>query len=243
MNKLKIKLAKLGYIPFSINDRKLTSWNSEIFIIDNRIDSYTFQLDSDTDFWGYSDKTLEKELSKNSDFDFHITITNVPLENNYYARRFSDNRIVLTLSDISDILLTENITFENYIMRNIYRYCLVYLMYGNRIPTMSEDTDFTHDDTRGCIFDFNGNKAELIYSLNKPNICSDCQLRLKGQAQYKVPNQIIELANKEIKRIKKSTFINLMDYVKKRPLLSLILSFIAGVLMSILGAWIYNSIV
>lgn len=242
MNRLKIKLAQLGHIPFSLNEKKLTSWNSELFIIDKTIDNYIFQLDSDTEFWGYSDKTLEKELPKNSDFDFLLTITNVPLDDAYYARRISDNRIILTLADISDILRYENLKFENYIMRNIYRYSLVYLMYGRRIPTMDENTNFTHDDTRGCIFDFNGNKAELIYSLDKPKICDDCKSKLKGQVQEKIPQQIIEISEKEIKRIRKGLFISLIDFVKKNPLLSLIITFIAGIIMSIIGAWIYDGL-
>ena len=233
MTKLKIKLAKLGHIPFSLNEKKLKSWKSDIFSIDKTIDEYMFQLDSDTEFWGYSDKTLEKELSKNSDFDFLLTITNVPLEDDYYARRFSGNRIVITFADISDYLRYENLKFENYILRNIYRYSLVYLMYDKRIPLMSEDTNFTHDDTRGCIFDFNGNKSELIYSLDKPVICNDCKSKLNGQVKEKVPTQIITTAEKEIKKIKKGAFIGLSDFVKGNPLLSLILTFVAGVLIII----------
>ncbi|MFW6046995.1 MAG: hypothetical protein ACOCP4_04330 [Candidatus Woesearchaeota archaeon] len=242
MTKLKIKLAKLGYIPFSLNEKKLTSWKSDLFTIDRSIDEYMFQLDSDTEFWGYSDATLEKELSKNSDFDFLLTITNVPLEDDYYARRFSGNRIVITFADISDYLRYENLKFENYILRNIYRYSLVYLMYDKSIPLMSDDTDFTHDDTRGCIFDFNGKKSELIYSLDKPTICNDCKSKLNGKVKEKVPTQIITIAEKEIKRIKKGIFIRLSEFIKRKPILSLFLTFLAGVIMSILGTWIYDGI-
>ncbi len=103
-------------------------------------------MDSDIDFWGYSDNTLENELSLQSDFDFLLIISNVPLQDDFYARRLSHNSIVITLRDVSDIFRNENINFKNYIICIVYRYLFVYFIYGNHIPLMSEKTNLTHDD-------------------------------------------------------------------------------------------------
>ncbi len=240
MKKIKIKIAQLGYVPFPVSHRRITSWKSDLFEINSKVEQYTFQMDSDIDLRGYSDQTLEKELPVEPDFDFLLTITNVPLQEGYYARRLSHNRIVITLKEVSDILRKENIDFENYIIRNVYRYLFVYLMYGNRIPLMSEKTNFTHDDTRGCIFDFNSNKSELIYSLDKPHICPDCKSKLDGKVQEKVPKYIIDRAEKEIRKIKKAVYIKLMDFVKQNPLISIIITFFTGIFMSILSSFLYD---
>ncbi|MCW3787819.1 hypothetical protein [Plebeiibacterium sediminum] len=240
MKKIKIKIAQLGYIPFPISHKRITKWKSDLFDIDTTVDQYTFQMDSDIEFSGYSDHTLEKELPVQTNFDFLITITNVPLQDDFYARRLSHNRIVISLREVSDILRKENINFENYIIRNIYRYLFVYLMYGNRIPLMSEKTNFTHDDTRGCIFDFNSNKSELIYSLDKPHICPECKNKMNGKAHEKVPEYIVVKAEKEIKKIKKDVYIKLMDFVKQNPLLSIIITFLTGIFMSLLSSFLYD---
>ncbi len=240
MEKIKIKIVQLGYVPFPISSKRITSWKSALFEIDSNIDQYTFQMDSDIDFWGYSDNTLENELPIQSDFDFQLAITNVPLQDDFYARRLSHNRIVITLRGVSDILRKENINFENYIIRNVYRYLFVYLMYGNRIPLMSEKTNFTHDDTRGCIFDFNSNKSELIYSLDRPHICPECKSKLNGQVQEKVSDVIIVKAEKEIRNIKKDIYIKLMDFVKQNPLLSIMITFFTGIFMSLLSSFLYD---
>ncbi len=242
MKRIKIKIAQLGYIPFPISHKKITSWKTDLFEVSSEIGQFTFQMDSDIDFWGYSDQTLENELPAEPGYDFLLTITNVPLQEEYYARRLSHNRIVITLKEVSDILRKENIDFENYIIRNIYRYLFVYLMYGKRIPLMSEKTNFTHDDTRGCIFDFNSNKSELIYSLDKPHICPDCKNKLDGRVQEKVPKFIIEKAEKEIQNIKKALYIKLMDFVKQNPLLSIIITFFTGIFMSVISSFLYDLI-
>ncbi|MCK4641261.1 MAG: hypothetical protein KAU06_07985 [Candidatus Marinimicrobia bacterium] len=240
MEKLKIKIATLGYIPFKIGFSKIIKWKSSIFEVDKSIDEYKIKLDSDTEFWGYSDKTIEKELPTNSGFDFLIAITNVPLEDKYYARRFSGNRICITFADVLEYMRYETIKLENYILRNIYRYSLVYLMYGNRIPVQYEKTNFTHDDTRKCLFDMNGNKTELIYSLDKPKICIECKHKLSGQIDQKVPDKIINTVEKEIKRIKKNRFQKINEFVKTNPVLSLFLTFLAGIVMSLIGTWLYE---
>lgn len=55
-----------------------------------------------------------------------IVITNVPLEGNYFARRFSDNRVCLTYYEMVDILTIYNISLENLILRVyiLYLYCI-----------------------------------------------------------------------------------------------------------------------
>ena len=113
---------------------------------------------------------IEKQLPQRDNADLLLAVTNVPLQDSYFARRFTDNRICMTYNSMTEILKLDNIPLENLMLRVLYSISFVYKRYGNRIPSMTEQTNFTHDETRGCIFDMNGNKTDVIYSLNKPQI-------------------------------------------------------------------------
>ena len=69
-NKIKIKLGVIGYLPFDLNRKKIKNFKSDIFEIVGEVDDYHFNGDSDTEFWGYSDKKLNKEIPNNCEADF-----------------------------------------------------------------------------------------------------------------------------------------------------------------------------
>lgn len=237
-NKIKIKLGIIGYLPFVLNRKKIKNFKSDIFEIIGEIDDYHFNSDSDTEFWGYSDNKLNSELPKNCEADFFIGITYVPIENNYYARRLENNRIVLSFYEMYQILTEGHVPLENLIYRVLYAYSLVYLRQNNIIPPQREFLGFTHDDTRGCLFDMNGNKTDVLFSLDKPIICDDCTNRLR---QEKVADNKISKIKNEIKGIKKKRFYKISDFVKEKPLLSIGISLIVGVLVSLTANVIFET--
>nr|WP_320023143.1 hypothetical protein [uncultured Draconibacterium sp.] len=237
-NKIKIKLGVIGYLPFNLNRKKIRNLKSDIFEIVGEIDDYHFNSDSDTEFWGYSDNKLNQELPNNCDADFFIGITYVPIEDNYYARRLEKNRIVLSFYEMYQILIEGHIPVENLIFRVLYAYSLVYLRQNNTIPPQREILGFTHDDTRGCLFDMNGNKTDVLFSVDKPIICDDCTNRLR---QEKVADNKISKIKCEIKRIKKKRFYKISDFVKEKPLLSIGISLIVGVLVSLTANVVFET--
>lgn len=239
LKKIKIKIGIIGYIPFEFNKNKIKKWKSDIFEIVDNFDEFHFQYNADTSSWGYSDELLNREIPKNEEGDFFIYITYVPIENNYYARRLEGKRIVLSYFEMYDILKKEHIPMENLLLRVLYAYSLVFLRNSKHIPEQSHISDFTHDDTRGCLFDMNGNKTDVIFSLNVPRICDDCKSKIRHE---KVSDNIINQISKELKRIKKKKFYKISDFVKKRPLISIMISSIFGIVLSIIANIIYEKI-
>ncbi len=237
MKKIRIKLGIIGFLPFDFDRKKITKWKSDLFEIVDDFEEYHFNHKSDIENWGYSDDLLENELPNEFNADIFIGITYVPIEDNYYARRLNNNRVVFSYFEMAEIISTKNLPLENLLLRMLYSYSLIYIRYGNRMPLQTENTNFAHDDTRGCIFDMNGIKIDVIYSLDKPIICDECTTKLRKE---KVSDNTINIVKREIKKIKKNKYYKVIDFIKKKPILSLFISFLIGVLISIISSSIYD---
>lgn len=231
--KLKIKLIFLGHLPYSIDSNKIEKWKSDLFEIVKPIDRHIISTDSDGEDWSFTDENIEGLLPNRNSENILIAITNVPLEDNYYARRFNDDRICVTFNEITEILESGNIPLENFIFKVIYSASLVYKRYGNRIPEMFEMTNFTHDETRGCLFDMNGIKTDIIYSTNQPEICPSCILDL---ANSKVPKNLIDKIQKEIKGIQKELYYKITDFIKGYPIGAIFISSATAIILGFIGS-------
>lgn len=240
MNKVKIQIIKLGSLPAQFDSQKVSAWNSDIFEIIGHIDHYELRCDSDTDMWRYSDKHISQQLPEmRNEADFLIAILNVPLEDNWYSRRLGYNKIALTFHEIKEFLLVNNIPLENVVLRCLYSYLILYRRSGNKIPNLGEEFKFTHDETRGCIFDMTGIKTDIVYSCHKPIICDECVERIKRD---KVSVQTIEVTKKEIRQIQKDLYYQILDFIRKKPIWSLIVyvssTIILGLISSIIASLI-----
>jgi hypothetical protein len=244
MEKIRIKLVGIGHLPLKIDFSAVMNWKSEIFEITEEIEKFEFRADSDLEYWGYSDRILKPQIPvRKSNANFVIAIVNVPLQDNWYSRRLGDNQIVFTFHQIKDFLAYENIPLENAILRVLYAYSLLYIRAGDKIPGFGEAASFTHDETRGCIFDMNGIKSDLVTSCDKPVICPECVERLKMD---RVSTQVIHKAQSELKKIKKPVYYRIFNFVKEHPFLSFIFSSIFAVMLGIFGSlaasFIYEAI-
>lgn len=243
MSKVRIKLIILGQLPVELDKSKLAKWNSEVFEIVGQIDNYTITNNSDGLSWEFTDENIESQLPTNFEGDLLIAMTHVPMEGNYYARRFTGNRICMTFFQIADMLSLSHIPIENLVYRLLYSYTLIYMRHGNKIPSKDEVTTFTHDETRGCLFDMNGIKSDIIYSANEPIICNECIQKLTIE---RVPINAINKIKEELKRIKKGTYYRIADLVKKHPIMSLVIStltaLIIGTLSSLLATFLWQTI-
>ncbi len=222
-------------MPSEFDKRKIKNWNSALFSIVGDIENYSLTKDSDSYGWAFTDASLEQILPEQFSSDFLIAIVNVPLKYNWYSRRLSRNRVVFTFHEIKDILSHSNIPLENAVFRLLYAYTFLYKRSGKRIPLSEELTNFTHDETRGCLFDMNGIKADIVYSLHEPIICSDCVERLRNE---KVSNETISKAQKEITAIKKPLFYRILSFVRKHPIWSMIISAISAIILGAIGSYV-----
>ncbi|MDD3419807.1 MAG: hypothetical protein PHE78_04295 [Candidatus Gastranaerophilales bacterium] len=228
MKKIKIRIIKIGHLPIEFKSYKLLNWKSQLFEIIGNIETYDLPTNSDGNSWEYTDNNLRQSLPQNENANFTIAITNVKLENNYYSRRIAENYAVITFYEMKDILGYANIPLENILLRIIYAYTLVFLMF-QKLPNM-DIRSFTHDETRGCIYDMTGgDKAEVIYSCNKPKICDECKMKLK---QNKISSEVLQTAEKEISKIHKELYYTMVDIFKKHPISSFLIIIILSTIIS-----------
>lgn len=243
MTKTRITVATFGHMPADFGRQKIKEWASSVFDIVDGIESYSLTCDSDGYGWEFTDKNLEKVLPNKFNGEFLIAIVNVPIEANWYSRRLSANRVVFSFHEIKEILRVSNVPLENVIYRLLYAYTLLYKRSGNRIPETAEHTNFTHDETRGCLFDMNGIKTDVVYSCHNPTICSDCMERLRRE---KVSDETIAQCQNEIRRIRKAMFYRITDFIKKHPLWSLVISGVTAIILgaagSMLGSYVFEAI-
>jgi hypothetical protein len=243
--KVKIKLVFLGNIPHLLNVQKINKWDSELFEI-IKVDYINIVGDSDGDEWEFRDENIISQLPNRGDADILVAVTNVPIQNNYFARLFTDNRGCITYHNMTEILKDENIPLENLLLRVLYSVSFVYRRFGNRVPLYNENAHYTHDETRGCIFDMNGVKTDVIYSMNKPQLCNSCIDALTNNpiGPNRIDRILINKVQSELKKIKKDHYYQITDLIKKHPIWAIIISsftaIILGIIGSIIGAIIYE---
>lgn len=244
MGKVKVKLVTLGHLPVTFKKEQLLSWKTELFEVSSVIDEYPLNCDSDIEDWQYSDELLAgclSDLPLEIESDFLIAITNVPLTGNWYSRRIAKNKIVFTFHEIKDILSYSDIPLQNVMYRLLYAYSLVFLRSGRKIPNYGEAQSFTHDETKGCLFDMNGIKTDLVTSCVSPIICSECEQEL---LKRKIPSNLIKTTKREIIKIRKPLYFRWMDFIKLHPIISIFVSSVfvvfLGVLGSVIASYIYS---
>ncbi|MBQ4851361.1 hypothetical protein [Pseudoalteromonas sp. MMG012] len=239
MSKVKIKLVTIGHMPLNFSTAKIKKWKSSTFEIVEDFDSFTLNCDSDGYNWEFSDQLVKEQLPVKFNGDFMIAIVNVPIENNWYSRRLGNNQVVFTFHEIKEILEHSNIPLENVIYRILYAYTLLYRRAGDKIPDFCDVTGYTHDETRGCLFDMNGIKTDLIASCHKPIICNECQVKLSNE---RVSKSYIDSSKKEIKRIRKDLYFIILGWVKKHPVLALVLSSLLAITLGVTSSLIASCI-
>jgi hypothetical protein len=241
MSKVKIKLISIGHLPLEFNSKKISKFSSSLFEVEGNIDNLALRCNSDGYDWEFSDDLVKNQMPNLNGADFMIAIVNVPLESNWYSRRLGNNQVVFTFHEIKEILQSDNIPLENVIYRLLNAYTFAYKRSGNKIPEFDEMSDFTHDETRGCLFDMNGLKADLIASCHKPIICGECKERLRRD---RVSEDEIQSAEKDINKIQKDLYYRIVVNVKRHPIFALVVSsifaFTFGLAGSVTGSYVFE---
>ena len=173
--KIKITIVKIGYTSHLANFEKIKKWKSDIFDI-IQIQNVEYLPDSEM-YDEYLDQqftreSLQKLFSCPKDADFAVAIIPYRFTDNFYLHRIGNNCIGISLYGISEILETENILLENFIIKQLYQICAL----SNIVNTTNDEAySIVHRDTRGCLFDMNGNKTDILYNTERPIICDSCR--------------------------------------------------------------------
>lgn len=237
-----IHMVTMGHMPVDFDMNIIMDWKSKVFKVGN-FSKITLRVDSDMPDHSFSDGILANQLSNISGGDFVFIITNVPLEENWYSRRITDNMVVFTFHEIKEILENYNVPLENIVLRMLYAYSFLCLRNNKRLPSLSSGIHFTHSEARGCIYDFNGIKSDVHHSCDSPIICDKCTQDIRNN---NVSEIIIDSGKNEINNIKRKLYYRIVRFMKKRPIASFLysvsLASIIGLSTSIFGSFLYKII-
>lgn len=234
MNKTKITLISLGNTKFPVSFSDLEGWKSALFDIQHG--AAVGQLpNAEGDDWQYTDAQLKALVHPEHGADFAVGIINAPLEDNYYLRRISDKVAVLSLYEMADIVRYSEFSIEQYILRNVYELAVLFSANRKLIPT--DYTTWAHDEVRGCLFDMNSSKTDIIFSMHRPTLCPACTSRVLSK---QVPATLIPALHKELPRIQKPLFARMTDWVKQHPLLALLITALSGIALNIIASVIFE---
>ena len=180
MKKYRIQIVKLGHQRHNYVFKKIAKYKSDIFdiTISDEVD-----LPNTDSGWGYSTNLIGEILLDRFDsekYDICIGFLDHRLDGNVYRNCYGSNIkdhkvFVASFFQMADYLAEENINLLNYVLVIIYRYLTRFIMKDS----------IKHDETRGCINDMCGTKAEIVHSCKEPRLCQSCEEKM-GNKEFPV---------------------------------------------------------
>jgi len=166
-----------------------------------------------------------------------VAIMPYRFEDNFYIHRISNKCVIISLYGIADILKSNNISIEHFIIKQLYEICAMRHLTND---LLSDDVyKLVHSDTRGCLFDLNGERSDILYNTEQPIICEECKGKFKSK---QTPTEIIKIFECELKKIKKPLALRVERWIKKYPLLSIIISALTAIIMNISASFLWEYI-
>lgn len=238
--KEKIALIKLGHVEHLANFQKLKKWNSKLFEI-SVIQCIDYLPESDVED-GYLDQKYTKNglnsyVSCPNGCDLAVAVMPYRFHDNFYMHRLNTNCVVISLYEISQILEKDHISMENFIVKQIYEICALKKIVNN-IST-DEVYSYVHLDTRGCLFDMNGERSDILYNTEQPKICDSCREAFRKK---QIDANVLSTLEKELKRIKKPYILTLEKQIKKYPFISIVLSALIAIFLNLIANLIFELI-
>jgi len=224
MKKTKIKIVKLGTQRHEYLYEQLKKYKSNLFEIQIFEKSGLPKMDCG---WGYSFNALSNLLVPdfdNTTHDMCIGFIDHSIQDNLYGKCLDNNGKVYIRSffQAAEFLQSKNIDVFNYMLKSIYRDLTRYIV-GRGIG---------HHDTRGCLFDYCGNKEDITVSTQNLIICSECESKIKSK---EIPENYLRNLKNEIKRVKKQRYYRILDFIKRYPILSILIGVGSSFLINILA--------
>ena len=143
-----------------------------------------------------------------------------------------------TFYETAEIFRDANVDLRNFIRLII---CESVILHWLDIDgsNSNEYLSMHHDETRGCLFDMCGLKQDIIMSATKPKICFACEAKLRAKA---LPSDLIDFLKREFRLIKKPLYYRVADWIKKHPLLALLITAISSIAISLFSSFLYDLI-
>lgn len=236
-----IKLIIIGHSDRVVNFGLIKKYKSKFFKFSDieRINSLPNPEKDD----GYLDieysKAEVQAIMKDIEFDgLCIAIMNYGFNDNFYMHRVGVNKVCISIFGLESILNKKNISIENFVIKNTYEIFIFYKILKNLINNQ-EVYRFIHNDTRGCLFDLNGDKRDIIYNTEKPIICDECKGKI---SQKSIPKNFLEDIQRELSKIDKPFIKKIENFIAKYPLFSILATFIFSTIINLFSNWIWGLI-
>ena len=232
MNKIKVKILQYGDLAESVDYEYIKNFKSSLFEIVGVEKKNLWNTKNDYDYCTYPDNEWKKHIKKKeSNIGLVLVLTNALLEDGFYARRLSDCLVVFSFARIFSFLKEAHIGLENVIIKTLYEYSLIYENLYN--------SSIWHHATNGCLYDMDGNLADIALTCREPHICDVCKGELLKSG---VSEEKIYLVEKEIKKLKISWIYRLLEWVERHPLWSLGISAFFAIICGIISDILYDII-
>ena len=198
--------------------------------------------------WSYSNENLLatiEEHKNNEDADKILCFVHLPLDKNLFLTTLNKKIMVATFYQADKILNNANVNLKNYILLYLYKISVNYVYKNNGISDLPK---LRHNDTRICLFDYCGNKEDIIFKATMPRLCPACEDKIRTVFLSKGVSGLAEFAkflsslNNELKQIKKPLYYRIVDKIKKHPIVTLIITILTTLLLNVVSSLIYDAI-
>lgn len=241
MNMIKIKLIIIGHSDRVVNFDLIKKYKSKFFNFSDieRINNLPNPEKDD----GYLDIVYTKAEIQTvmNDIEFDglcIAIMNYGFDDNFYMHRVGNNKVCISIFELENILSEKKISIENFIIKNVYEIFIFYKIVKN-LTDNKEVYQFIHTDTRGCLFDLNGDKRDIVYNTEKPIICDECKGKISKKS---IPKNFLEDIQGELLKIDKPFIKKIENFISKYPLFSVLVTFLFSTFINLFSNWLWEII-
>ena len=165
-----------------------------------------------------------------------VALVSAPLDRNFYSRRLGKNVVVLSIHEMAHILNAGNFRIEHFLLRNIYQIAIYFHALSGLIPD-SNSLSWSHHDIRGCLFDMNSQKSDILYSMHQPKLCDACRTRV---GQHQVDPALLSTLEGELRKLRRKLFYRVVDWVKTHPISSLLITAAFGISLNVIASIIFE---
>ena len=133
---------------------------------------------------------------------------------------------------MKEILRKERVPLENLLLSHIYYYSLLFRVKQGEFLEPSDEFTMAHAATRGCLFDFCGEKDDSVRSCVLPILCPSCIANL---LEHGLPANEVEQVQRDLKRIRRTFYDSACLFLNKHPYLSMLLTLAGTFIISIIS--------
>lgn len=235
MNKVKIRLLEIGYVPdLNLNRLRSIINRSKVFCVSE------FDSVENVKFTGscVNINDLKGIYNKSDKADFTIGFVSKELEGNYFSKPYLDEKLILlSIKDFKYFTQVNKITPEKFAVRFIYGFVSMFKAYGNRLPTEIEviKDNLIQTNFQGCLFDLCMDKQDSLAFFNNPKISASALAVLKSKS---LPEGFLKQLQTEINWLRISWLDRMSKWINKRPMVSMIVVFTFGLVSNVLASLI-----